>query len=101
MLNHCHELPYIHCIDAMRAHELARILLAGPNAEVSTWDAAHKCDAAIEQIIDVRGVLVLGMDIDDPGFVDGAEVIYTEHDTALRGLVKAQAVANQSKREAV
>ncbi len=63
----------------IRAHELARLLLSGPNREVCTWHADLSEDHAIEQVVAVEGhretVLVLGMEL--PGDVlEGAEVLY-------------------------
>lgn len=57
----------------IRAHELARLLLSGPNLPVETWQNASRypveaCDADIEAVVQVVGykghdVIVLGMDM--------------------------------------
>ncbi len=51
----------------IRAHELARLLLSGPNAVVTTWDNTSGCDSDVEQVVLVPGhrdpVVVLGLDI--------------------------------------
>ena len=58
----------------IRAHELARLLLAGPNALVCTWQnqavaPVGACDADIETVVQVTGwqndVIVLGMDMSE------------------------------------
>ena len=81
------------------AHALAKLLLEGPDVEVTTWDPVHREPNAVEQVIatDAFGV-VLGMELTG-SVVDGAGVIWTAHDTARRGLVKAAAQCVTAKRE--
>jgi hypothetical protein len=89
----------------MRVHELIQLLRALPaNAEVCTWDGAGESDLVIEQVLLVQGhrspVVVLGAEITGD-IVEGAEVVWTEHETAHKGIVKAQARWARARREAV
>jgi len=57
----------------IRAHELARQLLAGPNAVVTTWQnecprPVEGCDSDIEQVVETKNdrgetVIVIGLDV--------------------------------------
>lgn len=79
----------------IRAHELARLLLAGPNVPVCTWQnqavvPVEACDSDIEQVLRVldpygNPVVVLGMDISEGEF-EGCEEVWTDRP----GLAKAQ-----------
>ena len=63
----------------IRAHELARLLLSGPNHVVTTWDGSVSQDIAIEQVIAVPGhretVVVLGMEM-PADLLEDAEVLF-------------------------
>lgn len=89
----------------MKARDLIALLQKLPaNAEVCTWDPGLSEDVVVEQVILVEGhrspVVVLGMEIDGD-LVEGAEVVWTSDDSALRGLVKAQGRWAKARREAV
>lgn len=89
------------------AHELARVLLAGPNCPVVTWQnrsvaPTEACDSDVEAVIEVEGhkgpVVVIGMDIDGT-IVEGAEVVWADSEGALRGIVRAQERMAAARRE--
>jgi hypothetical protein len=89
----------------VKVHELLQLLRQLPaNAEVCTWDGAGETDLLVEQVLLVQGhrspVVLLGMEIAGD-VVEGAEVVWTENETALKGLVKAQARWARARREAV
>jgi hypothetical protein len=58
--------------------------------EVTTWDERLQEQHAVEQVITITGragsALVLGMEMTAGWMVDGAEVVWTAHDTARKGL---------------
>ncbi len=87
----------------LRAHELARLLLAGPNHVVTTWDGGEShsdgCDSEIEQVVRVDGhkepVIVLGLDL-PVTMLDGAEVLYGDGP----GIAKSVARYQQQQKKA-
>jgi hypothetical protein len=83
----------------LTAHALARLLLAGPDLEVTTWDPREGEQAAIEQVVATDLAVVLGMDIAPGWTVDGAETVWAADDSARRGIERAQARWEQAKRE--
>lgn len=69
----------------IRAHELARKLLAGPNAVVALWDGEQDVD--IEEAILVTGcggvpVIVMGLEIRGPVLEDSETVWACDDDRA-------------------
>ena len=62
----------------IRAHDLARLLLSGPNHEVCTWHADLSEDHAIEQVVAVEGwretVIVIGQDMNLGLLSDGGSI---------------------------
>lgn len=83
----------------LTAHQLARLLLAGPDLEVTTWDPREGEQSAIEQIVATDLAVVLGMDIAPSWTVDGAEIVWAADDSARRGLENAQARWARAKLE--
>ncbi len=83
----------------LRAHELARLLLAGPNHVVTTWDGQSECDTEIEQVVRVDGhkepVIILGLDL-PVTMLDGAEVLYGDGP----GIAKSVARYQQQQKKA-
>ncbi len=85
----------------IRAHELARLLLSGPNHVVTTWDGSvdNGCDSEIEQVVRVDGhrepVIVLGLDL-PVTMLDGAEVLYGDGP----GIAKSVARYQQQQKKA-
>jgi len=74
--------------------------LSLPDAEVTTWDPEHREPHAVEQVIaTTEGALVLGMELEPSWTVDGAEVLWTAHDTARRSFETACSQWARSKRE--
>jgi hypothetical protein len=75
-----------------------------PHAEVCTWDAGVQQDLCIEQVLLCDGhktpVVVLGMEIEGD-IVEGAEIVWTAGEPALKGLHKAQGMWARARREAV
>lgn len=83
----------------MRSHQLARLLLSQPDGEVCTWESDIREELLIEQVIQREdGLVVLGLDI-TPNWP--AEVVWTAHDLALRGIVKSNDEWHKAAREAV
>lgn len=83
----------------MRSHDLARLLLAQPDREVTTWDASRRETHAVEQVVLGADEVVMGMEMGAGPALDGAEVVWTAHDVARRGLVKACARWARAKKE--
>lgn len=83
----------------LTAHALARLLLAGPDVEVTTWDPKEGEQSAIEQVIATKDSVVLGMDIQPSWTVDGAEVVWAADESAARGIELAQARWARAKTE--
>lgn len=81
------------------AHALARLLLQGPDVEVTTWDPALGEQAAIEQIVQTPDAVVIGMEMAPSWTVDGAEIVWAADDSARRGIEHAQARWARAKRE--
>jgi hypothetical protein len=83
------------------AHELARVLLAGPNAVVTTWSGEQDVD--IEEIVRVDGhrcpVLVLGMEIRGE-VLEGSETVWTNTDDQAHHIEVAKAKLAKARREA-
>jgi len=86
----------------IRAHELARLLLAGPNAVVTTWDNASGCDSDVEQVVLVPGhrdaVLVLGLDIANDLLASG-EVLYGDGPGIRSAVARHIALAKKAQGE--
>jgi len=77
----------------IRAHELARILLSGPNHEVCTWHADLSEDHAIEQVVSVTGhretVIVIGMEM-PADLLDGADVLFGDGPSIAKAVDRHQ-----------
>lgn len=81
------------------AHQLARLLLSGPDIEVTTWDPGFGEQASIEQVIQTDLAVVLGIDIAASWTVDGAQLVWAADESAALGIVKAQARWASAKKE--